>query len=80
MRKRDTTRIRFICIELGHLAENYMNIGRIEDEKKEKDNNIRKHMRQQSLPRMQVQTMMSKSFKNWVTSLFLLEFSKENWN
>ena len=42
MSKRDTTRRCFICTKLGHLAKNYMNIGRIEDEKKEKDDNIRK--------------------------------------
>ena len=42
MRKRDTTKRLFICIDLGHLAKNYMNIGRIEDEKKEKAENTRK--------------------------------------
>ena len=42
LRKRDTTRRCFICTELGHLAKNCMNTGRIEDEKKEKDDNIRK--------------------------------------
>ena len=46
MRKKDTTKICFICIELGHLSKNYMNIGRIEDEKKEKDDNIRKKITQ----------------------------------
>ena len=40
MRKRDTTKRCFICIELGHLAKSYMNTGRIEDEKKEKVDNI----------------------------------------
>ena len=40
--KRDTTKRCFIFIELSHLAKNYMNIGRIEDEKKEKEDNIRK--------------------------------------
>lgn len=33
MRKRDTTKRCFICIELGHLAKNCMNTERIEDEK-----------------------------------------------
>ena len=47
MRKRDTTRRCFFCIEIGHLAKNYMNTGSIEDEKKAKDNNIRKKTRQQ---------------------------------
>ena len=46
MRKRDTTKRCFICIELGHLAKNYMNTGRIEYEKKAKDDNIQKYMRQ----------------------------------
>ena len=36
MRKEDTTKRCFICIELGHLAKNYMNIGIIEDVKKRK--------------------------------------------
>ena len=45
MRKRDTTKRCFICIELGHLAKNYMNSGRTKDEKKKKANNIRKQMR-----------------------------------
>jgi len=47
MRTRDTTTSCFICIEIGHLAKRCMNIGRIEDEKKAKANNIRKKMRQQ---------------------------------
>ena len=51
MRKRDTTKICFICTKLDHLANNYMNIGRIEDEKKEKANNIREQMRQQQIPK-----------------------------
>ena len=42
MRKRDTTRRCFICIELGNLAKNCISIGRIEDEKKAKVDNIRK--------------------------------------
>ena len=51
MRKRDTTKICFICIELGHLAKNCMNTGRIEDDKKAKADNIRKQMRQQWVPK-----------------------------
>ena len=51
MRKRDTTKRCFICIELDHLAKNYMNTGRIEDEKKERVDNIRKQMRQQWIPK-----------------------------
>ena len=51
MRKRDTTRRYFICIELRHLAKNCINTGRIEDEKKDKDDNIRKQMRQQWIPK-----------------------------
>ena len=46
MRKTDTTKRCFICTKLGHLAKNYMNTSRIKDEKKEKDDNIRKWMRQ----------------------------------
>ena len=51
MRKRDTTKRCFIFTELGHLAKNYMNTGRIEAEKKEKVDNIRKQMRQQWIPK-----------------------------
>ena len=40
MRKRHTTKKCLICTELGHLAKNYMNTGRIKDEKKPKANNI----------------------------------------
>ena len=47
MRKRDTTTRCFVCIEIGHLFKNCMNQGRIEDGKKEKDNNIRKKIRKQ---------------------------------
>lgn len=42
MRKKDTTKRYFICIELGNLDKKSMNIGRIEDEKKSKANNIKK--------------------------------------
>ena len=51
MRKRDTTKICFTCIELGHLAKNYMNTSTMEDEKKEKADNIQKQMRQQWIPK-----------------------------
>ena len=42
MRTLDTTRRYFICTKLGHLAKNYMKTERIEDEKKDKGDNIRK--------------------------------------
>ena len=45
MRKRDPTKRCFVCEELGHLENNYMNQATIEDEKKEKANNIRSQMR-----------------------------------
>ena len=51
MRKRDTTKRCFICTELGHLAKNCMKTGRSEDEKKAKDDNIRKKMIQQWIPK-----------------------------
>ena len=51
MRKRDTTRRCFVCTKLGHLAKNCMNTRRIQDEKKEKDDNIIKQMRQQWVPK-----------------------------
>ena len=51
MRTRDTTRKFFICTKLGHLAENYMNTTRIEDEKKAKADNKKKQMRQQWIPK-----------------------------
>ena len=50
-RKRDTTIRFFTCIELGHLAKNCMNIGRVEDDKKIKEDNIIKKMRQQWIPK-----------------------------
>ena len=46
MRKRDTTKRCFVCTKLGHLAKNYMNNRRIEDEKNARAENIRKKMRQ----------------------------------
>ena len=51
MRKRDTTKRCFICTELGHLTKFCMNTRRIEDEKKEKDDNIQKQMRQKWVPK-----------------------------
>ena len=45
MRTRCTCKRYYICTKLGHLAKNYMKTGKIEDEKKAKDDNIRKHMR-----------------------------------
>ena len=51
LRKRDTTKRCFICIELDHHAKKCMNTRRIEDEKKGRDDNIRKQMRQQWIPK-----------------------------
>ena len=45
MRTRYTTRICFICTELGHLTKNYTTTGRIEDKKKAKVDNIKNKMR-----------------------------------
>ena len=50
-KKRDSTVRCFICTKLGHIAKNCMNIGMIEDEKKARVDNIRKHMRQQWFPK-----------------------------
>ena len=55
----NTTRRCFICIELGHLAKNCMNSRRIKDEKKEKDDNIRKKMKQQWVPKSSKNTSLS---------------------
>ena len=46
MKTRDTTRRCFICTKIGHLTKKYMNTRSIEDEKKEKDDNITKQIRQ----------------------------------
>ena len=51
LRKRDTNKRCFICIELGYLRKNYMNTRINEDEKKAKDDNIRKKMRQKWIPK-----------------------------
>ena len=51
MRRKDTTIRCYTCTELGHIAKNCMNIGRIEDEKKAKEDNIKKQMRQQWIPK-----------------------------
>ena len=40
MRKGDTTKIFFICIDFGHLSKNYMNTTIIEDKKKAKTHNF----------------------------------------
>ena len=50
MRTRDTIRRCFICTDFGHLAKNCINTRRMGDEKKEKDDNIRKKMRQKCIP------------------------------
>ena len=59
LRKRDTTIRCYTCIELGHIAKNCMNIGKVEDEKKAKVDNIRKQMRQQCIPKPTKQTSPS---------------------
>ena len=51
MRRKDTTIRCYTCTELGHIAKNCMNTSRIEDEKKEKVDNIKKQMRQQWIPK-----------------------------
>ena len=51
MSKRDTTKRCFICTKFRHLGKNFMNSRGIEDEKKEKANNIIKHMRQKQIPK-----------------------------
>ena len=45
MTRKDTTIRCYTCTELGHIAKNCMNIGRVEDEKKARADNIRKQMR-----------------------------------
>ena len=42
MRKRDTMKRCFNFIEICHLAKNWINIGKIEDENNEKNDNIQK--------------------------------------
>ena len=42
LRKRDTTIRCYTCTELGHIAKNCMNMDRVEDEMKEKADNIKK--------------------------------------
>ena len=51
VRRKDTTISCYTCTELGHIAKNYMNIGRIMDERKEKEDNIKKNMRHQWIPK-----------------------------
>ena len=45
-KEEDTTVRCYTHKKLGHIAKNCMNIGRIEDEKKARANNIGKQMRQ----------------------------------
>ena len=45
MRKRDPIIRCYVCNELRHIARNYMNIERIEDEKKEKVDEMRKEIK-----------------------------------
>ena len=59
MRRKDTTIRCYTCTKLGHIAKNCMNIGRIEDEKKPKEYNIRKQMRQQWIPKSTEQASTS---------------------
>ena len=49
--KRDTTIRCYTCIGLGRLAKNCMNTCRVEDENKEKVDNISKKMRQKWIPK-----------------------------
>lgn len=42
MRKRDATKRCFAFTKLEHLAKSFMNRGRVEDEKKEKDDKIKR--------------------------------------
>lgn len=46
LRKRNPTKRCYLCKELGHLAKKCMNIGKVEDEKKSKANNIMTQMKQ----------------------------------
>ena len=55
-RKRDSIVRCYTCTEIGHIAKNCMNIGKIEDEKKAKVDNIRKQMRQQWIPKTTEET------------------------
>ena len=56
LRKRDTIIRCFKCTKLGHIAKNCMNVGEVEDGKKEKIDSIRKQMRQQWIPKSTEQT------------------------
>ena len=47
----DSTIRCYTCTEIGHIAKNYMNIGKIEDEKKIKADIIRKQIRQEWIPK-----------------------------
>ena len=70
----------YTCTEIGHIAKNCMNIGKIEDEKKAKVDNIKKQMRQQWIPRplrKQAQIMKVMSLKKWVTLSFQTKHSND---
>ena len=56
LRKKDTTIRCYTCTKLGYIAKNCMNIGRVEDEKKARANNIRKQMTQQWIPKTTKET------------------------
>ena len=60
IRKRDTTKRCFICIEIGHVSMKCINIRIIEDEKKARANNIKKKMRHQWIPKPLGNTSQSK--------------------
>ena len=45
LRKRDTTIRCYTCTKLGHRAKNCMNIGRVEYEKKAREDKVKKQMR-----------------------------------
>ena len=51
LRRKDTTIRCYTCTKLGHITKNCKNIGKVEDEKKEKVDNITKKMRQKWIPK-----------------------------
>ena len=56
LRKMDSTVRCYTCTEIGHIAKNCINIGKIDDERKAKTHNIRKKMRQQLIPKTTEET------------------------
>ena len=56
LRKKDTTIRCYTCTELSHIAKKCMNIGKFEDDKKDRVDNTRKQMRQQSIPKSTKET------------------------